>query len=121
MSEQENKKLARRIYDEMWNRGDPAAAAGIFARPEGVGKFVREFLEAFPDLQHTVEEMIAEGDRVVTRFSAAGTHSGLWLGHPATGKSIHYTGVTVATIEKGRITDHHTWWDRLELIEQISG
>lgn len=52
MSETEtmNKALARRIYEEMWNHGDPAVAGEIFAKPEGVERFVRKFLAAFPDL-----------------------------------------------------------------------
>ena len=69
-----NKALVRRIYDEMWNQGNPALAAELFARPEGVERFVSQFLVSFPDQQHTVEGMIAEGDEVAVRFSARGTH-----------------------------------------------
>lgn len=116
----ENKALAHRIYDEMWNKGNPAAANRIFANPEGVEKAVSLFLAAFPDLHHTVEEMIAEGDRVGIRFSADGTHTGQWKQFAPTGKPIHYTGVTLARIEAGRIVDHHTWWDTLKVIEQIT-
>jgi steroid delta-isomerase-like uncharacterized protein len=114
-----NKALVRRIYEEMWNKSVPAAARGIFAHPEGVERFVREFLAAFPDLQHTVEEIIAEGDRVVARFSSHGTHIGMWKEFPPSNKPIHYTGVTLARIENGLIAEHHTWWDTLEVIEQI--
>lgn len=116
-----NKALMRRIYEEMWNRADLSRAAEIFAQPEGVERFVRQFLLAFPDLQHTLEEMIEEGDRVAVRFTASGTHTGQWLHFEPTGKSILYTGVTLARISGGRIIEHHTWWDKAGLTEQIAG
>jgi predicted ester cyclase len=115
----QNKTLVRRIYQEMWNQNDPGAARAIFAKPEGVERAVREFLSAFPDLQHTVEELIAEGDRVVARFTARGTHSGQWENFAPTGKPIQYTGITLARIAGGKITDHYTWWDRWGLVKQI--
>jgi predicted ester cyclase len=114
-----NKALIRRIYEEMWNRADPSIAAEIFARPEGVELFVSEFLSSFPDLQHTIDDIIAEDDRVVVRFSAGGTHSGQWMHFTPTGKEIHYTGITLARISGDKIFDHHTWWDRMGLVEQI--
>ena len=116
-----NKALMRRIYEEMWNAGRPALAGELFARPEGVEKFVREFLISFPDLQHTVEEMVAEGDRVAVRFSALGTHSGQWMNFAPTGKSIQYTGVTLARIVEDKISEHQTWWDKAGLMQQIGG
>ncbi|HEY3474458.1 MAG TPA: ester cyclase [Anaerolineales bacterium] len=116
-----NKALMRRIYEEMWNGGKPALAGELFVRPEGVERFVREFLLSFPDLQHTVEEMIAEGDRVAVRFSASGTHAGRWMDFAPIGKSIHYTGVTLAHIVRDKITEHQTWWDKAGLIEQLQG
>jgi len=116
-----NKALIRRIYEEMWDKAKPALAVEIFAQPVGVERFVSQFLISFPDLQHTVEEMLANGDRVVVRFSAQGTHAGAWLHFAPTGKSIQYTGVTWARIVDGKISEHHTWWDKAELIEQIGG
>jgi predicted ester cyclase len=116
-----NKALMRRVYEEMWNRANPAAAAEIFTNPEGVERFVNQFLISFPDLQHTVEEMIAEGDQVAVKFSAQGTHSAPWLDFAATGRSITYTGVTLARIAGDRIIEHHTWWDKAGLMEQITG
>jgi predicted ester cyclase len=65
--------------------------------------------------------MIGEGERVAVRFSARGTHSAPWLRFAATGKAIHYTGVTLARIADGRIVEHHTWWDKAALIEQLKG
>lgn len=116
-----NKDLMRRIYDEMWNGARPALAAELFARPEGVERFVSQFLVSFPDLQHRVEGMIAEGDQVAVRFSARGTHSGPWLDFAPTGRSIEYTGVTLARIESDKIVEHQTWWDKAALLEQLKG
>jgi ketosteroid isomerase-like protein len=119
MSEIENKAIVRRIFEEMWNTGDLDAAEKLFAEPVGVARFVGEFLGAFPDLQHTVEELLVDGERVVARFTARGTHSGPWKEFPASGRRIEYTGVTLATVRAGKITQHQTWWDRAELLEQI--
>jgi len=116
-----NKALARRIYVEMWNKNKPALAAEIFARPEGVENFLRQFLPSFSNLQHTVDEMIAEGDVVATRFTARGIHSGPWMNFPATGRAIQYSGVTWMRIADGKIVEHETWWDKTGLIEQVSG
>ena len=116
-----NKALAHRIYEEMWNENKPALAAEIFARPEGVENFLRQFLPSFSNLQHTVDEMIAEGDVVATRFTARGIHSGPWMNFPATGRTIQYTGVTWMHIANGKIVEHETWWDKAGLIEQVTG
>ena len=116
-----NKTLMRRIYEEMWNGGNAALAREIFTRPEGVERFVNQFLLSFPDLQHTVEEMIAEGDQVAVRFSASGMHAGQWMDFAATGRSIHYSGVTLAHIKGDKIIEHHTWWDKAGLMEQVRG
>ena len=114
-----NKALMRRIYEEMWNKANPGIAEELFAQPEGVEKFVRQFLQAFPDLFHTVEATVAEGDQVVVRFSARGIHSSPWLNFAPTGKSIHYTGVTWARIAEDKIVEHYTWWDKASLLEQL--
>jgi predicted ester cyclase len=116
-----NKALMRRIYEEMWNGGDPSLAVQIFAQPEGVERFVRQFLIPFPDLQHTVEGMIAEGDQVAVHFSARGTHSSQWMDFAPTGKSVQYTGMTLARIAGAKIIEHHTWWDKAGLMEQVRG
>lgn len=115
-----NKTLVRRIYDEMWNRAEPSVARELFAKPDGVEKFVSEFLRSFPNLQHTVEGMIAEGDQVAVRFTARGTHSGLWLRFPPSGRSVQYTGVTLARIDGDKIVEHSTWWDKAGLIDQVA-
>ena len=119
-SASKNKVLMRRVYEEMWNASNPTLAAEIFERPEGVERFVSQFLLSFPDLQHTIEGMIEEGNQVAVQFSARGTHQGPWLQFSPTGRSIHYTGVTVASIAADKIIKHYTWWDKMSLVEQIS-
>jgi len=94
-------------------------AAELFAQPEGVQRFVSQFLGSFPDLQRIIEGMIAEGDQIAIRFSTRGTHSGQWLGFSPTGRSIHYSGVTVARIAGEKIVEHQTWWDKAALMEQL--
>ena len=116
-----NKALMHRVYEEMWNQGRAALARELFERPEGVERFVSQFLASFPDLQHIVEEMIAEEDRVAVRFTAEGTHAGQWMDFVPSGRQIQYTGVTLARITGDKIAEHHTWWDKAGLIEQITG
>jgi predicted ester cyclase len=65
--------------------------------------------------------MIAEGDWVAVDFSSRGTHAGQWMEFAPTGKSIHYTGITLARIYGDKITEHQTWWDKAGLIEQVKG
>ena len=115
-----NKHLVLSVFEEMWNAHKPSAARTIFSQPEGVERFVTQFLAGFPDLHHMVEEIIAEGDKVAVRFSAQGTHLGRWKDYPASGHPIHYTGLILAQIVDGKITIHHTWWDTFEVIEQIT-
>jgi steroid delta-isomerase-like uncharacterized protein len=114
-----NKALMRRIYEELWNRKELALTAELFSRPRGVEEFVSQFLQSFPDLQHTVNGMITEGDQIAVQFSASGTHSGTWMEFPATGKAIQYRGVTWARIADGKIIEHYTLWDKAGLIDQI--
>lgn len=114
-----NKAIVRRIYEDLWNKGNMAAADEIFAKPESVKQYVSTFLAAFPDLQHTVEEMIAEGEVVMTHFSARGTHTGHWHSIAPTNKQIAYTGVTVARLKNGQIIKHQTTWDTLSVLEQL--
>jgi predicted ester cyclase len=123
MSDQtsKNKALMRRIYEEMWNQPNAALASEFFERPAGVERFVSQFLVSFPDLQHSVEDMIAEGDRVAVRFIARGTHRGQWLHFAPTGMPIEYSGVTLARIEGEKIIEHQTWWDKAGLMQQLAG
>jgi predicted ester cyclase len=116
-----NIALMRRICEEMGNRADPSFAAEIFDRPEGVELSVSKFISSFPNLRHTIDEMTAEDDRVAMRFSAQGTHSGVWIDFAPTGKLIHYTGIRLACIAGDKVVEHLTWWDKMGVVEPIEG
>lgn len=111
------KTLIRQYYAELWNRWDAAAIDELIApdiefrgsigqtvrgREEFRG-YVERIRAAFPDFHNEIEELIAEGDRVVARLAYTGTHRGPLFGIPATGKRIQYDGIAIFTIRDGRI------------------
>src|SRR5713101_5503546 len=118
MSE-ESKAIARRLVEEVWNKGNLAVADEIVAASvrdwdaarinypaspgselgsEGFKQLVTLFRAAFPDVYLTIEDMIAEGDKVVVRWIAHGTHSGELRGIGPTGKQITVTGIDIHRI-----------------------
>jgi len=130
----ENKALSKRLLDEAFNAGNLAVMDEILADgfinydaalPEpGIGidaakASVTGYRDAFPDLKITIEEQIAEGGSVTTRWTARGTHQGALMGIPATGKQATVTGITIDRIADGRITESRTNWDTLGLLQQI--
>ena len=80
---------------------------------------IAAYRDAFPDLKLTVEEQIAEGDLVVTRWTARGTHQGELMGMAPTGKQATVTGITIDRLENGRIAESRTNWDALGLMQQL--
>src|SRR5918999_3118439 len=124
-----NKAVSRRVF-EIFNSGDvdlfdeivtpdfvnhdPSAAPGV----EGAKQQTLLYRSAFPDLEVRVEDQIAEGDRVVSRWSARGTHRGDLLGIAPTGKQTTATGITIDRLEGGKIVESWTNWDTLGLLQQ---
>ena len=78
------------------------------------------WLPAFPDGRETVEDQIAEGDKVVTRWSFRGTHNGVLFGIEPTGKNVTLTGIFIDRIEDGKIVEHWDEADILGLMEQLN-
>lgn len=123
--------LALRFY-EMYNLHDTALLDGLLA-PEYVGTvngqavrgvdgakaLIGAFLSAFPDVVYQVEDTVAQGDRVVTRWSATATHGGAFAGVEATGKRVTMLGITIFRVGGGWI--HELWnvWDVAGLVRQI--
>jgi steroid delta-isomerase-like uncharacterized protein len=133
MSE-ENKTLARRFLEEAFNEGNLGVVDEIVASdyvlhdptlpeevrgPEGVKGFVQMYRSAYPDTAITVEEQIAEGDDVVTRWTGRGTHQGELLGVPPSGNRVEVAGITIDRISGGKFAESWTNYDALGMLEQI--
>jgi predicted ester cyclase len=134
MSTEENKALVRR-YLEQVDIGDvavvdefvapnyidhnPPPFPGLAPGIEGARQAFVLALAAFSDFHHTIEDQIAEGDKVVTRISAYGTHTGELLGIPPTGKHVTMTGITIHRISHGKLVEHWATIDALSLLQQV--
>lgn len=123
MSVDGNKAVVRRLWEEVWNRADLAVADRIFdetyaAHEKASVPVVRA---AFPDSHHAVEDLIAEGDKVVTRFTWRGTHRGAFMGVPPTGRRVEVGGIWIHRLEGGRIVEGREWGqvDWLGLLRQL--
>ena len=125
---------ARRFFKEVWTDGKLDLVDELFAPdyvghssgseepirgPEGVKEYVGRLLGAFPDLGMTVEDQIADGDSVATRWTARGTHGGDLMGIEATGRTATVTGITIQRIRDGKIVAGWTNWDTLGLLGQL--
>ena len=86
---------------------------------EGLKQFVSMIRSAIPDLHITLEDDIAEGDKVVSRWSAQGTHQGELMGIAPTGNQVMITGITIHRIKEGKIVEEWENWDALGLMQQI--
>jgi steroid delta-isomerase-like uncharacterized protein len=132
MSAADNKATARRWYEEVFNAGNLDLIHELFApnfvdhdpvNPlpglEGVRQVVGMYRGAFPDLHITVEDWVAEGDKVVTRFRAQGTHKGPLMGIPPTEKQVTVTGIDMLGFEHGKISEHWGNRDDLGMLQQL--
>ena len=86
---------------------------------ESAKQFVEVYRNAFPDIQMTVEDLISEGDKVVTRWTARGTHQGELFGAPPSGNRVEITGITVDRFSGGKFAESWTNYDALGLMQQI--
>ena len=86
---------------------------------EGLRQVLATFLFAFPDIRWTLEEQIAEGEKVVSRFTMTGTHRGDFLGIPPTGKSVNIWGVVIDVVRNGKFAESRIIMDTLGLMQQL--
>jgi steroid delta-isomerase-like uncharacterized protein len=128
-----NKRLVRRIVDEAYNQGNlaiieevaapdvvsHAAPPGWPAGVEGARQFIAMWRTALPDIHTTIDDQIAEGDRVVSRWTARGTHRGEMMGIPATGKAVTVSGITINRLSGGRVVEDWTVIDQVGLLQQL--
>ena len=134
MRTEENKAILRRYFDEAWNKGrldvldeivapnyvnhDPAVP-GLPAGPAGLKPILAGFRAGFPDLLFTIEDLLAEGDRVVTRWTMRGTHLGEFAGLPPTGRAVVTGGIQIERVSNGQIVEHWRKSDDLGLMQQL--
>ena len=86
---------------------------------EGLRQVLATFLSAFPDIRWRLEEQIAEGEKVVSRFTMTGTHRGNFLGIPPTGKSVNIWGVVIDVVRDGKFAESRIIMDTLGLMQQL--
>jgi steroid delta-isomerase-like uncharacterized protein len=130
---EDNSAIIRRFIEEAINQGQIDSAAqfawedvveqvpfpGQGPGLEGLKDVLRGMRAAFPDLHFSVEEQIAEADKVVTRFEWTGTHRGPFLGVTATGRSVKVWGMVIDRLQSGRIKDTRIIMDMLGLMMQL--
>ena len=133
LSAEENKAAARRFIEEVINGHDLAAAdryvdasfvehnpgPGQAPGVEGFKQGMGAFFSAFPDLHHTVDLLLAEGDHVVIRGTSRGTQSGAFLGIPATGKQVAMTEIHIVRLANGKMVEHWGEMDGVGLMQQL--
>jgi steroid delta-isomerase-like uncharacterized protein len=133
MSAEQNKALFRRMYADVWGKGDldvvdelvapdaiiHSAPAGWPSGSEGVKATVSMYRAAFPDLKLASQFEVAEGDKVASYWTLSGTHRGELMGMPATGKRIETYGVSVVRIVGGKIIEIFGASDQLGLMRQL--
>ena len=135
MSAEESKALARRYVEEIWDKGNldlidelfttdfvrhgPPVIEGEVHGPEGLKGLVSTYHTGFPDFKVDIEELIAEGDRVVTRWTVRGTHEGELMGNAPTGNRATFTGFLVDRISGDKIEEEWVDYDTLRVMQQI--
>lgn len=133
-STEDNKALVRRAVEQIWNArsvqkledliaadyvGHFAVLPAPLAGREAFRQFASGYFAAFPDIVFTIDDLVAEADRVVLRWTAKGTHQGALLGHPASGKSVTVGGVWTHRVAHGRIAEQWGVNDTLSMLRQI--
>lgn len=131
--EEHNKSVARRFFEEL-NQGNLAAMPEILSPnyvqndpffglsspgPEGFTQYILGFVNVFPDLQFTMTNLIADGDKVVYTWIGRGTHQGELLGVPATGKQVEVMGISFVRLVNGKFEEAHLEWDGEGLLAQL--
>ena len=127
----ENKALCRRFFDGINRRNLDESAALLAADyvwhgpgmelrgPEGFKQLIGMYLSAFPDMVLTIDDLIAEGDKVVTQWTGRGTHLGELSGVAASGRPVAVPGITISRIVNGRIAEDHEVFDNLGMFQLI--
>ena len=129
----DNKEIIRQLSEEPWKGNldvidkyvdanytgyDPSMPEPVRG-PQGFRGFVQMYLSAFPDGRITVDEQIADGDTVATRWTGRGTHEGELMGIAPTKKQVTVSGITFAKLKNGKLVEDYSNWDTLGMLQQI--
>ncbi len=127
-----NKDVVRRVFDECLNRHNPDLYPELFRdvvyRASALGElrneehrhFLLSLFAGFPDGQWTIEDQIAQKDRVVTRWAFTGTQSGTFMGIDATSRLVRITGISIDRLVDGKIIEEWEEWDTLGMMQQLA-
>jgi len=130
-TEKENKAIHRRVYEEIWNKGNLDVVDEIFddnyifhplpqrRGPKWYKEMYHDLAGAFTDFHCEIEDMIAEGDRVMVRTTITGTHTREFWGVDPTGKQISVTEIAVVRIKDGKIVEEWGSPDLFSLMQQL--
>ena len=128
---EKNKTIIRNAYEEIWNQGNLDVADELFAidyvyhgvpqirGPEGIKQHVAALRSAVPDAHISFDDMIAEGDKVVSRWTSGGTQTGEFMGIPPSGKQVKFTGIIISRIADGKIVEDWETSDQLGLLQLL--
>jgi steroid delta-isomerase-like uncharacterized protein len=133
MSTEQNKAVVRRVFDEVINEGNLNVAdetltpdyvyrspgSPDFHGPEGFKQLITMYRSACPDVHLEIDELIADGDTVVTRWTGRGTQLGEFMGIPPTGKQVTVTGVIITHFRGGKAAEEWELMDMLGLLQQL--
>ena len=124
MSAKENKELVHRLFEE-FNKGKAAAMAAIDRSIDMRGDLKdfkqkeSEWYDAFPDMHVTIDDMVAEGDKVATRTTWTATHKGEFMGVPPTNKKVTFSLIVIDRFAGGKIVEDHSEYSALDLMRQL--
>jgi steroid delta-isomerase-like uncharacterized protein len=131
MSEQ-NKAVVRRIVEDHWNKKNSALIGELFATncafhtpdgalqgQDGAKQLYDAYATAFPDFNLRADDILADGNKVVVRYTFTGTHKGPLAVVPASGKQANVQGVVIFRLAGGKADDVHFVWDKFALMQQI--
>jgi steroid delta-isomerase-like uncharacterized protein len=132
------KQLINRFVEDLWNERRLDTADAIFANhcithqlrsgvpveavprgPQAIKEHVAGWIASFPDLRFSVEQMLCEGDRVMTQLLMEGTHQGAWMGIPASGKKVQIRMFTVHRVSHGKIVEDWVLVESLGVFQQL--
>jgi predicted ester cyclase len=133
MAAEDNKKIVRQLFEEPWKGNldvidkyvdanyigyDPSTPEPVRG-PQGAKDFVQMYLSAFSDARITVDEQIAEGDVVATRWTGRGTHDGELMGIAPTKKQVTVSGISITRLQNGKAVEEWSNWDTLGMLQQM--